>query len=76
MRNASLRPKVVPRQTAAGEEEGAGAAAGCRHGAGGCGGCQVAGEDNAATTATSAAAAVRDRCLNFLRARKSSACYL
>ncbi|MFN6193082.1 MAG: transposase, partial [Planctomycetota bacterium] len=32
---SGLRPKVVPRQTAAGEEEAAGAAAGCRHGAGG-----------------------------------------
>jgi hypothetical protein len=56
---SGLRPKVVPRQTAAGEEEGAGAAAGCRHGAGGGGVRQVAGADNAATPATSAAAAVR-----------------
>jgi hypothetical protein len=55
---SGLRPKVVPRQTAAGEEEAAGAAAGCRHGAGGGGGSQVAGEDNAATPATSAAVAV------------------
>jgi len=57
-----LRPKVVPRQTAAGEEEVAGAAAGCRHGAGGGGLGQVAGADNAATpatTATTATAAVR-----------------
>ncbi|MFO0450039.1 MAG: transposase, partial [Pseudomonadota bacterium] len=55
---SGLRPKVVPRQTAAGEEEAAGAAAGCRHGAGGGGVSQVAGADNAATPATSAAAAV------------------
>ena len=55
---SGLRPKVVPRQTAAGEEDAAGAAAGCRHGAGGGGVGQVVGADNAATTATSAAAAV------------------
>jgi hypothetical protein len=55
---SGLRPKVVPRQTAVGEEEAAGAAAGCRHGAGGGGVSQVAGTDNAATPATSAAAAV------------------
>ncbi len=55
---SGLRPKVVPRQTAVGEEEDAGAAAGCRHGAGGGGVSQVAGADNAATPATSAAAAV------------------
>jgi hypothetical protein len=55
---SGLRPKVVPRQTAAGEEEAAGAAADCRHGAGGGGGSQVAGEDNAATPAKSAIAAV------------------
>ena len=55
---SGLRPKVVPRQMAVGEEEAAGAAAGCRHGAGGGGVSQVAGEDNAATPATSAAAAV------------------
>ena len=45
---SGLRPKVVPRQTAAGEEDAAGAAAGCRHGAGGGGVRQVAGADNAA----------------------------
>ncbi|MFN9440770.1 MAG: transposase [Planctomycetota bacterium] len=56
---SGLRPKVVPRQTAAGEEEAASAAAGCRHGACGGGVRQVAGEDNAATPATSAAVAVR-----------------
>jgi hypothetical protein len=55
---SGLRPKVVPRQMAVGEEEAAGAAAGCRHGASGGGVSQVAGEDNAATPATSAAAAV------------------
>jgi hypothetical protein len=56
---SGLRPKVVPRQTAAGEEEAAGAAAGCRHGAGGGGVRQVAGEDNAATPAIPASASVR-----------------
>jgi hypothetical protein len=55
---SGLRPKVVPRQTAVGEEEAAGAAAGCRHGAGGGGVSQVAETNNAATSATSAAAAV------------------
>ncbi|MFO0392172.1 MAG: transposase, partial [Planctomycetota bacterium] len=55
---AGLRPKVVPRQTAVGEEEGAGAAAGCRHGAGGGGDSEAAGADNAATPATPAAATV------------------
>ncbi|MBM3962172.1 MAG: hypothetical protein FJ306_09780 [Planctomycetes bacterium] len=52
------RPKVVPRQMAVGEEEAAGAAAGCRNGTGGGGVSQIAGTDNAATPATSAAAAV------------------
>ncbi|MFO0278051.1 MAG: transposase, partial [Planctomycetota bacterium] len=56
---SGLRPKVVPRQTVAGEEDAAGAATGCRHGAGGGGGSQVAGADNAATTAMSAAAVGR-----------------
>jgi hypothetical protein len=51
---SGLRPKVVPRQMAVGEEEAASAAAGCRHGAGGGGVRQVAGEDNAATPATAA----------------------
>ncbi len=55
---SGLRPKVVPRQMAVGEEEAASAAAGCRHGACGGGVRQVAGEDNAATPATSATAAV------------------
>jgi hypothetical protein len=55
---SGLRPKVVPRQTAAGEEEAAGAAAGCRHGASVGGVSQAAGADNAATPATSAIAAV------------------
>jgi hypothetical protein len=49
---AGLRPKVVPRQTAAG------AAAGCRHGASDGGVSEVAGVDDAATTAASAIAAV------------------
>jgi hypothetical protein len=56
---SGLRPKVVPRQTVAGEEDAAGAAAGCRHGAGGGGVGQVAGADIAAMTAMSAAAVVR-----------------
>ncbi|MFN9845775.1 MAG: hypothetical protein ACK533_11965 [Planctomycetota bacterium] len=56
---SGLRPKVVPRQTAAGEEDAAGAAADCRHGAGGGGVGQVVGADNAATPAMPAAAAVR-----------------
>ena len=49
---AGLRPKVVPRQTAAG------AAAGCRHGASDGGVSEAAGADNAATPAKSAIAAV------------------
>ncbi|MFN9706814.1 MAG: hypothetical protein ACK595_18610, partial [Planctomycetota bacterium] len=56
---SGLRPTVVPRQTAAGEEDAAGAAADCRHGAGGGGVGQVVGADNAATPAMPAAAAVR-----------------
>jgi hypothetical protein len=55
---AGLRPKVVPRQTAAGEDEGAVAAAGCRHGASDGGVSEAVGADNAATPATSAIAAV------------------
>jgi hypothetical protein len=51
---AGLRPKVVPRQMAVGEDVAAGAAAGCRHAAGGGGVGQVAGADNAATPATAA----------------------
>ena len=49
---AGLRPKVVPRQTAAG------AAAGCRHGASDGGDSEAAGADDAATTTASAIAAV------------------
>jgi hypothetical protein len=49
---AGLRPKVVPRQTAAG------AAAGCRHGASDGGVSEAAGAENAATPAKSAIAAV------------------
>ncbi|MFO0417764.1 MAG: hypothetical protein ACK53T_00020 [Planctomycetota bacterium] len=51
---AICRDAVVPRQMAVGEEEAAGAATGCRHAAGGGGVGQVAGADNAATTATAA----------------------
>jgi len=51
---SGLRPKVVPRQMAVGQEDAASAAAGCRHGAGGGGGSQVVGADNAATSATAA----------------------
>ncbi|MFO0393883.1 MAG: transposase [Planctomycetota bacterium] len=51
---SGLRPKVVPRQTTAGEEEAEGAAADCRHGAGGGGFSEAAEANNAATPAAAA----------------------